>query len=62
MEELSFYRLSDCFTPFNMTVAQRGSGGPIPRNIQGQAEGGFEQIDLVEDVPAHWRGVGLDDL
>jgi len=53
MEELSFYRLSDCFTPFNMTVAQRGSGGPIPRNIQGQAEGGFEQIDLVEDVPAH---------
>jgi len=43
-------------------VAQRGSGGPIPGNNQGQVGWGSEQSDLVEDVPAHCRGVGLDDL
>ena len=31
-------------------------------NIQGQVRQGSEQLDLVEDVPAHCRGVGLDDL
>jgi len=41
---------------------QRGSGGPIPGNIQGQVGRGSEQPDLVEDVPAHCRGIGLDDL
>jgi len=40
----------------------RGSGGPIPGNIQGQVGRGSEQPGLVEDVPAHCRGVGLDDL
>jgi len=40
----------------------RGSGGPIPGNIQGWFGWGSEQSDLVEDVPAHGRGVGLDDL
>jgi len=40
----------------------RGSGGPIPRNIQGQVGQGSEQSDLVKCVPAHCRGVGLDDL
>jgi len=34
-------------------VAQRGSGGPIPGNIQGQAGWRSEQPGLVEDVPAH---------
>jgi len=43
-------------------AAQRSSGGPIHRNIQGQVGRGSEQPDLVEDVPAHCRGVGLDDL
>jgi len=43
-------------------VAQRGSGGPIPGNIQGQIGRGSEQPGLVEDVPAHCRRVGLDDL
>jgi len=43
-------------------IAQRGSGGPIPGNVQGQAGWGSEQPDLVEDVPAHCRGLGLDDL
>jgi len=43
-------------------VAQRGARCPIPRNIQGQAERGSEQPDLVEDVPAHCTGIGLDDL
>ena len=35
---------------------------PIPGNIQGQVGQGSEQADLVEDVPTHCRGVGLDDL
>jgi len=43
-------------------LAQRGSGGPIPRNIQGQIGWGSEKPDLVEDVPAYCRGVGLDDF
>ena len=43
-------------------VAQRGGRCPIPGNLQGQAGWGSEQPDLVEDVPAHCRGVGLDDL
>ena len=36
------------------------SGGPIPGNIQGQAECGCEQPGLAEDVPAQCRGIGLD--
>jgi len=43
-------------------VAQRGTGGLIPGSIQGQIGQGSEQPDLVEDVPAHCRGVGSDDL
>jgi len=42
-------------------VAQRGGRCPIPGNIQAQAGWGSEQPDLVEDVPAYCRGVGLDD-
>ncbi|GAB0206191.1 mitochondrial enolase superfamily member 1 [Grus japonensis] len=38
-------------------VAQRGCGCPIPGHIQGQVGRGSEQPDLVEDVPAHCRGV-----
>ena len=43
-------------------IAQRGSGGPIPGNIQGQVGWGYEQPGLVADVPAHCRGVGPDGL
>jgi len=43
-------------------VAQRGSGGPIPGNIQEQVGQGSKQPDLVSGVPARCRGVGLDDL
>ena len=43
-------------------VARRGGRCPIPGNVQGQVGQGSEQPDLVEDVPAHCRGVGLDDL
>ena len=43
-------------------IAQRGSGGPIPGNTQGQVGWGSEQSGLVKDVPAHCRGIGLDDL
>jgi len=43
-------------------VAQRGSGGLIPRNIQFQVGRGSEQTGLVEGVPNHSRGVGLDHL
>jgi len=41
-------------------VAQRGGRCPIPGNVQGQAGRGSEQHDLVGDVPAQCRGVGLD--
>ena len=43
-------------------VAQRSCGCSIIESVQGQVGQGFEQPDLVEDVPAHSRGVGLDDL
>jgi len=43
-------------------VAQRGGRYSIPGNIQGQTGQGSEQPDLVVDVPAHCRGVGLADL
>ena len=41
-------------------VAQRGGRCPIPGTIQGQVGRGSEQPDLVEDVPAHGRG--LDEM
>jgi len=43
-------------------VAQRSSGCPIPGVVQGQVGWGSEQHDVVKDVPAHSRGVGLDGL
>jgi len=43
-------------------VAQGGSGGSIPGNIQGQVGRVSVQADLVEDIPAHCREAGLDDL
>ena len=43
-------------------VAQRGGRCANPGNVQGQAVRGSEQPDLVEDVPAHCRGVALGDL
>jgi len=39
-------------------VAQRSCGCPLPGSVHGQAGWGFEQSGLVEDVPAHGRGVG----
>jgi len=54
-----------CFT---MTVVKhwnrlpRGGRCPIPGKVQGQIGQGSELPDLVEDVPAHCRGVGLDGL
>ena len=38
-------------------VAQRSGGSPVPGNIQGQIGWGSEQPGLVEDVPAHCRGL-----
>ena len=43
-------------------VSQRNCGCSIPGSVQGQVGWGFEQPGIVEDVPAHGRGVGLDDL
>ena len=40
-------------------AVHRGYRCPIPGNIQGQFGGGFEQPDLVADVPAHCRGLDL---
>lgn len=33
-----------------------------PGSVQGQVVCGFEQPDLVKEVPAHGRKIGLDDL
>ena len=49
-------------TTGHQRVAQRGSGGPIPGNIQDQVGQGSEQPDLVSGVPARCGGVGVDDL
>ena len=43
-------------------VAQRGCGCPLPGSVQDQVGWGFEQPGLVEGIPAHGSGVGLDDL
>jgi len=43
-------------------IDQRGGRCPIPGNRQGHVGRGSEQADLIEDVPAHCRGVGLDGL
>jgi len=43
-------------------VAQRGGRCPVLGNIQGQVGWGSEQPDLVVDVPAYYRAVGLDEL
>ena len=39
-------------------VAQRSCGCPLPASVQGQVGWSSEQPGLVEDVPAHGRGVG----
>ncbi|KAK4832329.1 LOW QUALITY PROTEIN: hypothetical protein QYF61_021779 [Mycteria americana] len=43
-------------------VALRSHGCPIIGSVQGQVGWGFEQPDLVEDVPVHGRGLELDNL
>ena len=50
------------FTVTLEQVAQRSCGCPLPGSVQGQVGRGFEQPGLVEGVPAHGRGVELDDL
>ena len=37
-------------------VAQRSCGCPLPGSYQGQVGWNFEQLDVVEGVPAHSRG------
>jgi len=49
-----------CFTLAQ--VAQRGGRCPLPGNIQYQIGQDFEHHDLVEDVPAYCREIGLGDL
>ena len=43
-------------------VAQRSCRCLIIGSIRNQVGWGFEQPDLVQDVPARGRGVGPDDL
>ena len=43
-------------------VAQISCGCPIIGSVKGQVGWGFEQAGLVEGIPAHSRGVRLDDL
>jgi len=39
-------------------VSQRSCGCPIPGSVQGQVVWGFEQLGLVQLVPAHGQGIG----
>jgi len=55
-------RVAQVFYDTLAQVARRGGRYPIPGNIHGQVGWVSEQPDLPEDVPAHCRGVGLDDL
>lgn len=41
---------------------QRGGRYPIPGNILSQIGWSLEKHVLIKDVPAHSRGVALDDL
>lgn len=43
-------------------IALRGGRSPIPGNFQSQFRWGSGQTDLVEDVPAYYRGFGLNDF
>ena len=43
-------------------VAQRGDRCRNPGNIQGQVGWGSQKPVVAEDVPAHCKGVGRDDL
>ena len=43
-------------------VAQRSCGCPIPGSVQGQIGQGFDQPDLVKNVPAFSRVGGLNEL
>lgn len=40
-------------------VAQGGSGGPIPGDVQGQGWWSSEKSDLVDNVPAYDNEKGL---
>ena len=40
-----------------VVIAQRSCGYPTIGSVQGQVGQGFEQHDLVKDVPAHGRGL-----
>lgn len=42
-------------------AAQQGGWCLIPENLQGQVERGSKQLDLIENVPAYYKGVGLND-
>jgi len=42
--------------------SERGGRFPLPGSMHSQVGPGSEQPDLVEDIPAHCRGLGLDDL
>ena len=42
-------------------AAQRSCGCPLPGRVQGQVGRGFGQPGLVEGVPAHGRGLELDE-
>jgi len=43
-------------------VAQRSFRFPIIGSVQGHVGLAFERVDLVNDVPAHGRGLGVHDL
>jgi len=59
--KLALRRLGLCGEALEHLV-QRSYGCPLPGSVQGQVGRGFEQRGLVAGVPAHGRGLELDDL
>ena len=43
-------------------VAPRMTGCPITGRVESEVQRNFEGREVVPDIPAHGRGVGLDDL
>lgn len=43
-------------------IAQRNCGCPTPGTVQGQVGCSLDQLGLVENVPAHARGLKLSEL
>lgn len=45
-----------------LVLSKQIKNGSSDESLWAEAEWGTEPLDLIEDVPAHCNGLGLDDL